>query len=209
MVQTIQASKIEAIAQLIELFGLEKVDDPRFFPEWQEDLPELDALERQALDSIKKDYIYLSRYNNLEPIVKMVMIGPLLKLAGFYSPPFRVKAEHKVELVTEDEGTLVRGMLDLLVLHDCFWTMLIEAKRVQYSLDAGIPQALFYMLGEPDPGKPVFALVTNGPDFQFLKLVRSDVPRYSESDRFYLTNRHDELYQVLQILKKFGQLVQQ
>lgn len=139
----------------------------------------------------------------------MVVIGPLLKLAGFYSPPLRIKAERKVELVTEDEGTIVRGMLDLLVLHDRFWTMLIEAKRLQYSLDAGIPQALFYMLGEPDPGKPVFGLVTNGPDFQSLKLVRDGVPRYAESDRFYLTNRNAELEHVLKILKKLGQLAQQ
>lgn len=209
MVQTIQASKIEEIGQLIDLFGLEQAQDPLFFSEWQENLPELTVAEQQALDSIRADYSYLSRYNNLEPIVKMVMIGPMLKLAGFYSPPFRVKAEHKVELVTEDEGTIVRGTLDLLVLHDRFWTMLIEAKRVQYSLDAGIPQALFYMLGEPDPGQPVFGLVTNGPDFQFLKLARQDRPKYAESDRFYITNRNDELYRVLQILKRLGQLVQQ
>jgi hypothetical protein len=130
-------------------------------------------------------------------------------MAGFYRPPFRVKTEKRVELVTEDDGTIVRGQLDILVMHDRFWAILIEAKRVQYSLDAGIPQALFYMLGALDPGKPIFGLVTNGPDFQFLKLVREDKPRFSLSDRFYMASRREDLDQVLQILKKLGGLVQQ
>jgi hypothetical protein len=209
MVQTIQASKIEEVGELVDLLGLEQAFDPAFFPEWQEDLPALNSAEQQTLEEMKSEYKYLSLYANLEPIMKMVVVGPLLKMAGFYRPPFRVKAEKRVELVTEDEGKIVRGQLDILVMHDRFWTILIEAKRVQYSLDAGIPQALFYLLGAPDPGKPMFGFVTNGPDFQFLKVVREDKPRFSLSDRFYMANRHDDLYQVLQILKKLGGLVQQ
>ena len=209
MVQAIQASKIEEVNELIDLFGLEETFDPAFFREWQGDLPELSAAEQETLEEMKGEYQYLSRYANLEPIVKMVVVGPLLKMAGFYRPPFRVKAEKRVELVTEDNGTIVRGQLDILAMHDRFWAILIEAKRVQYSLDAGIPQALFYMLGAPDPGKPLFGFMTNGPDFQFLKLVREDKPRFSLSDRFYMASRREALDQVLQILKKLGGLVQQ
>jgi hypothetical protein len=172
-------------------------------------LPELSPSEQDLLDEMQAEYTYLSRYKNLEPIVKMVVIGPLLKMAGFYRPPFRVKAEHKVELVTEDEGIVVRGQLDILVLHDRLWTILIEAKRVQFSLDAGIPQALFYMLGAPNPGLPVFGLVTNSPDFQFLKLEPGVHPRYALSDRFYMANHaRGDLAQVLKILKHLGQVVQ-
>lgn len=207
MTPTIQASKIEEVSELIERFGLVQTFEPAFFPEWQEDLPALTPADDQALEEMKQEYQYLSRYANLEPIVKMVVVGPLLKMSGFYRPPFRVKAEKRVELVTEDEGVVVRGQLDILVMHDRFWTILIEAKRVQYSLDAGIPQALFYMLGAPDPGKPIFGFVTNGPDFQFLKLVRSETPTYSESSRFYM-NRDQDVQRVLQILKKLGQWVQ-
>jgi hypothetical protein len=209
MVQTIQASKIEEVGELVDLFGLEQTFDLSFFPEWQTDLPTLSQVEQQTLIDMKQDYQYLSLYANLEPIVKMVIVGPLLKMAGFYNPPFRVKAEKRVELVTEDEGVLVRGQLDVLVMHDRFWAILIEAKRVQYSLDAGIPQALFYMLGAPDPGKPIFGFVTNGPDFQFLKLVREAKPRVGFSHRFYMANAPEDLYRVLQILKKLGGLVQQ
>lgn len=209
MVQAIQASKIEELGDLVDLFGLEKRLDPAFFSEWQGELPELTAAEKQSLDEMKNEYEYLSHYANLEPIVKMVVIAPLLKMAGFYRPPFRVKAEKQVELVTEDQGVMVRGQLDLLVMHDRFWAILIEAKRPLYSLDAALPQALFYMLGAPDPGKPVFGFVTNGSDFQFLKLVRQEKPLFALSGRFYMANTLEDLYQVLQILKKLGGLVQQ
>ena len=208
MVQIISANKIEEIDQLIDRFGLQKQLDPSFFAEWQQDLPTLTDPEQQALTEMQEEYEYLSRYANLEAIVKMVIVGPLLKLAGFYRQPFRVKAEKRIELITEDEGTIVRGQLDVLVMHDRLWAILIEAKRVQYSLDAGIPQALFYMLADPDPGKPMFGLVTNGPDFQFLKLVRGKPPVYGESVRFYM-NRDRDMQQVLQILKKLAQWVQQ
>lgn len=207
MNQAIQASKIEDVGELVDRFGLEKCLDSAFFSEYQTDLPELKVSEQEALEEMKHEYEYLSLFTNLEPIVKMVVVGPLLKMAGFYQPPFRVKAEKRVELVTEDDDVLVRGQLDVLVMHDRLWAILIEAKRVQYSLDAGIPQALFYMLGDPDPGKPVFGFVTNGPDFQFLKLARNQVPTYAESVRFYM-NRDNDLQTVLKILKKLGSLVQ-
>jgi hypothetical protein len=208
MVQTVQASKIVELGELVNLFGLEKRLEPDFFLEWQGELPELSPVEQECLDEMRSEYEYLSYYANLEPIVKMVIVGPLLKMAGFYRPPFRVKAEQRVELITEDEGVIIRGQLDVLVMHDRFWAILIEAKRVQYSLDAGIPQALFYMLGDPDPGKPVFGFITNGPDFQFLKLVRQGNPQFALSDRFYMANSQDDLYRVLQVLKKLGALVQ-
>ncbi|MEO1295550.1 MAG: restriction endonuclease subunit R [Cyanobacteria bacterium J06636_16] len=208
MTQAIQASKIEEVGELVDLFGLAQTFEPDFFPEWRSQLPDLSDPEQQALMEMKEEYRRLSLYANLEPIVKMVIVGPLLKMAGFYRPPFRVKAEKRVELATEDEGVIVRGLLDVLVMHDRFWTVLIEAKRVQYSLDAGIPQALFYMLGDPNPNKPIFGFITNGPDFQFLKLVREDRPQFSLSDRFYMDSSRDDLHQVLKILKKLGALVQ-
>jgi hypothetical protein len=209
MVQTIQASNIKELGELVDLFGLEQTFELGFFPEWQQDLPALSDFEQQALQDMQQDYQHLSLYANLEPIVKMVVVGPLLKMAGFYRPPFRVKAEKRVELTAEDEGTIVRGQLDVLVMHERFWAVLIEAKRVQFSLDAGIPQALFYMLNDPDPGKPIYGLVTNGPDFQFLKLVKAENPVFGLSNRFYMANADHDLQRVLQILKKLSGLVPQ
>ena len=205
MIQSISASEI-SLAQLSEEFGLERTDDEQFFQEWQDDLPELNSLEMQTLDEVQRDYLYLSKYPLLEPLVKMVVLSPLLKLAGFYRPPFYLAAEKEVRISSEDEGTIVQGRIDLLVFCPEFWVTAIEAKKAAYSLEVGIPQALAYMLGSPDPDKPAFGFITNGNTFQFLKLVQQDMPRYAESYLFSL-KRGKDLYIVLKILKRIGQLV--
>ena len=61
MVQTIPAQDI-SLLQLSERFGLERTDDEQFFREWQDDLPELNDLEKSTLDEVKDDYLHLSQY---------------------------------------------------------------------------------------------------------------------------------------------------
>ncbi|NEQ68827.1 MAG: restriction endonuclease subunit R [Symploca sp. SIO2D2] len=205
MVETIQAQNVE-LYQLKTKFGLQRTDDDLFFREWQEGLPQLSDGEKQALDEVKRDYLHLSAYTILEPIVKMVVLSPLLKLAGFYRPPFYLSAEKEVQITSEDQGTIVRGRLDLLVFTPDFWIMAIESKRAKYSLDPGIPQTLAYMLANPNTAKPAFGLVTNGNEFRFLKLRQQDRPIYSQSYLFAL-DRQDDIYVVLQILKHLAQVV--
>lgn len=205
MVQTIQARNV-ILHDLKEKFGLERTDDPNFFREWQDDLPELTDSEKQALDEVKGDYLHLSEYPLLEPIVKLVVLGPLLKLAGFYRPPFYLSAEKEVQISSDDEGTIVTGKLDLLVFTPEFWILVIEAKKAQYSLEAGIPQALAYMLGSPNLEKPALGFITNGPNFIFLKLMQQGTRKYGRSHFFSLDNE-DDLYTVLRILKRLGQLM--
>ncbi|NET81935.1 MAG: restriction endonuclease subunit R, partial [Moorea sp. SIO1F2] len=89
MVETIVAQDI-SMPQLKEKFGVEPTNDEKLFPEWQEDLPELNQLEKQWLDRVKDDYLHLSEYPMVEPIVKMVVLSPLLRIADFYRPPFYI-----------------------------------------------------------------------------------------------------------------------
>lgn len=63
------------------------------------------------------------------------------------------------------------------------------------------------MLANPHPENPTYSLVMNGEDFQFMKLIKQDNPMYALSDRFTLYRRENELYKVLNILKKIGQVV--
>jgi len=207
MVETIQAQNI-ILHDLVEKFGLERNGDEQFFREWQDNLPELTDFEKQALDEVKGDYIHLSEYPILEPIVKMVVLSPLLRLAGFYRAPSYVSAEKEVRIVSEDEGTIVTGRLDLLVFTPQFWILVIEAKKAQFSLEAGIPQALAYMLGNPNSEKPGFGFVTNGINFIFLKLTKQGKPKYAQSYPFAL-QRGDDLYTVLKVLKRFSQLLRE
>ena len=85
--------------------------------------------------------------------------------------------------------------------------MVIESKKTAFSLAQAIPQALTYMLANPHPDYPVYSLVINGEDFQFIKLLQKDQPRYALSDRFTLYRRENELYQVFRILKKLSQIL--
>jgi hypothetical protein len=205
MVQVIQGKDI-TLAQLIDQFGLQRADNEQFFSEWQQDLPELSDLEKQSLNEVKAEYLHLSRYQILEPVVKMVVLSPILRLAGFYQPPFYIASEEEVRIFSEDEGTIIRGRIDILVFHPLFWVLVIEAKRADYSLVPAIPQALAYMLADATSAKPVFGFITNGNEFQFIKLTKQSTPRYALSYTLSL-NRGDDLYTVVKVLKHLAGLI--
>jgi hypothetical protein len=48
MVQTIQAKDI-TLKELRTIFNLKRVEDEQFFREWQDNLPEINELEKQQL----------------------------------------------------------------------------------------------------------------------------------------------------------------
>ena len=52
----------------------------------------------------------------LEGAVILLVVSPLLELAGFYDPPFKIKAEVAVELAIDDGEEILRGRIDVLVL---------------------------------------------------------------------------------------------
>lgn len=207
MVQVIQAEKV-TLYYLEKKFKLQLAEDNEFFPEWRQDLPALADAEKQQLDRVKASYFNLIKRPMLEDMVKMVVLSPLLSLSGFYLPPFYSKSEESVEIISEDEDVVIRGRIDILVLQDELWVVVIESKRAGYSLEVGIPQALAYMLANPQPNKPLFGLVTNGSNFIFLKLIQQDFPLYALSDEFTL-RRGNDLYTVLSVLKRLGQLISQ
>ena len=206
MVQTIPAQDI-TINDLKIKFSLQHTDERQFFREWQDNLPELSESEKQLLERIKTNFLNLIEYPPmLENAVKMVVLSPLLDLAGFYQRPLRFSTEKQVEIVSEDEGTIIKGKIDVLVLQEQLWILVIEAKKAQFSLEPGIPQALAYMLDNPNPEKPIFGLVTNGSNFIFIKLIKQERSLYALSDEFTL-RRANDLYIVLSILKQLGKLV--
>ena len=204
MVQILQGKDI-TLAQLIDEFGLQLADDKDFFSEWRYDLPELSDLEKESLNEVKAEYLHLSKYPILEPVVKMVVLSPLLRLAGFYQPPFYIASEQEVKISSEDEGTIIRGRIDILVFHPPFWVLVIEAKRADYSLVPAISQALAYMLADATSAKPVFGFITNGNEFRFIKLLKTETPQYALSDLFALDSR-DDIYIVLKVLKHLAHL---
>lgn len=217
MVQFLQAQNL-GIAYLEEKFGLQQAENEDFFTEWFDNLPEITELEKQYLDRVKANFFSLiKRPPILENAVKMVVLSPLLDLAGFYRPPFHIATEESIEISeeiiidiqenTEEIKEIIKGEIDVLVLQHQLWLIVIEAKRSSFSLAKAIPQALTYMLANPKPDNSVYSLVINGEDFQFIKLTQKEKPMYALSDRFTLYRRENELYQVLRILKKLGQIL--
>ncbi len=206
MVQTIQAKAFN-LRELTTKFGLQLVEDERFFREWQDDIPEITDAEKQRLDRVKASYSNLIECPPmLENTVKMVVLSPLLDLAGFYLPPFHIKSEESVGISAEDEGVIVRGQIDVLAIYEGLWVVVIESKKAEFSLEVGRAQILSYMLSNPQPEKPVYGLLTNGGEFVFLKLIQQDRPQYAFSRVFSLFNPGNDLYGVLRILKRLAQL---
>ena len=202
MIQTLQAKNV-TLAELSTLFGLQLTEDEQFFQEWQADLPELSAAEKQRLDRVKSSFSNLLEYPPLlENTVKMVVLSPLLDLADVYQKPFQLKSEPSFQITTEDQGTVIRGDVDVLVLREQLWVMVIEAKRAAVDVDEGRAQLLSYMLANPTPERLTFGMITNGRNFLFLKLTHQPSPRYSLSRLFSLVNPGNELHIVLRILKQ-------
>jgi len=204
-VQTIAADQI-TLYELERRFKLQRTEDASFFPEWQGDFPELTETEQQRLARVRAVVANLEKRSVLENTVKLAVVAPLLDLSGLFLPPFYVNTEESVEIEATDENIVVRGRIDILVLKDWLWVLVIESKRAEFSPKVGIPQVLSYMLATPQRNCPLYGLVTNGTDFVFLKLLVQEVPRYARSRQFVLEQDHD-LERVLQILKRLAEIV--
>jgi len=188
-------------------FNLQKAETADFFVEWLDQGALLSEPERVALDRLKRNYLYLLEYPVMESIVKMVVLFPILDLAGFYAPPIRVEGEANIQVSAEDEGEIIQGSIDVLVVQQTLWVTVIEAKNSEFSITKAIPQTLAYMLAHPRLDRPCFGFVVNGSEFLFLKLQPGAPPQYATSNLFSMLNQGNDLYRVLQILKQFQAIV--
>jgi hypothetical protein len=205
MIQAIPAAEV-TLRTLKQALNLQPAPDARFFAEWQGETEPISEPDQRALDRVKGNYLdLLEDPPVLENSVKMVVLGPLLDLAGFYRRPFRITTETSIDIELEDENTVIRGRIDVLVLNQVLWLVVIESKRSDFAVTRALPQTLAYMLGNPDQTRPTFGFITNGTEFLFLKAQRQPTTQYATSKLFSLFNPGNELYQVLSILKQLAQ----
>ncbi len=207
MVQTLQASRLSLYDVETKFHVQQQFTTNDFFTDLLQKANPLSEFEKQILDRTRQHYLYLAKRPLLEVTVKMVTLSPLLSLAGFYDPPFYTTLEESIELVSQDGVEVVRGQIDILVLQQAIWVLVIEAKSIQYDVMVALPQALTYMIASPNSTKPRFGLITNGREFRFVKLDAEAEPIYTLSKVFSLSETENNLYEVLQILKSLGQLV--
>ena len=205
MVVTLPISKtILTIADVENKFQLMPSVESTFFREWQKDLPELTELEKASLDRLLVRFAGHRRIGILaEGAVDKLIISPLLDLVGFYEPEYEVRTEESVEFALEGDEEVLRGRIDTLIVRDRLWVLVIEARRTLMA-SLALPQALSYMMCNPEPELPSFGLITNGDEFIFVKAIAKPIPLYSASrlySLFFPTGSQD-LHEVFRVLKQ-------
>lgn len=194
----------KAITNLSEAhakLGVSPSSDATFFTEWKAPLPGLSDPEKVKLEHLKQRYLYYADSGAItEGTVNLILLSPLLETLGLFDPPYQVRSEKYIRFEIEDGDTQLDGLIDALVVSLSLWLIVIESKRYGFSVRQAIPQTLAYMFGAPV--SPVFALITTGEDYLFIKLDRSKAC-YALSDKFTLSTTEDnQLYSVAQILKR-------
>ncbi|NEO83375.1 MAG: type I restriction endonuclease subunit R [Spirulina sp. SIO3F2] len=200
----------KTLRQLQTEFNLQRAESEHFFDEWVTDLHQLNPEAQDRLDQIRERFLYQFSEGRLgEETIKLIVLSPLLELAGFYNRPFQFRAEETVYLDVPTEERRYRGRIDALILQERFWVVAIESKETSFSLGLATPQLLAYLLASPNPERPVYGMVTNGELFSFAKVQAGNPPQYDLSSVFSTLARPNELYIVLQILQQMGKVALQ
>jgi len=202
------------LSDLRETFHLTRDRGDPFFEQWLQDPDPLSDFEQQALNRLKRNYENIIETNPLEEVVKLVVVAPLLDLAGFYQPPFSIRAEVSTRLIVTEADQVFTGSIDVLVVKQRFWVLVIESKQSRFDVMSGVPQALSYLLSQPTdlPKEDTqssdtatrFGMVTNGREVLFLKLKSCQPPTYVQSRSYQVIEAQDDLIQILQGLKVIG-----
>jgi hypothetical protein len=197
---------IKSLAEAESRLNLSRTENEAFFTEWQAQLPSPSDSEQTALDTLRRRLLYHRADGELlEGAVTLLVASPLLEVAGFYDPPFRMKAEAAIEIAIDDGEETLRGRIDILILQNQLWVIVLECKKTTISTRSALPQALAYMMANPDLDKPRFGMLTNGDDVLFVKLRAQPTPEYGLSRAFSIYTVPSELRSAFQVLKHLGQ----
>src|SRR4028119_1960282 len=215
MAKVIAATEaIKSLAEAESRLNLSFPEDEAFFTEWQVQLPSPSGSEQTAVDTLRRRLLYHRADGELlEGAVTLLVASPLLELAGFYDPPFRMKAEAAIpygiaslhEIAIDDGEETLRGRIEILILQNQLWVIVLECKKTTISTRSALPQALAYMMANPDLDKPRFGMLTNGDDVLFVKLRAQPTPEYGLSRAFSIYTVPSELRSAFQVLKHLGQ----
>lgn len=194
---------ITTIAEAEKRFGLSRSESQDFFTEWHDQLPEINSNDRTNLEILWQRYIYhRSGGHLLESTVMLLLVSPLLTVAGLYDPPFRIKAEESVQITVADSEETLQGRIDVLVLKERLWIIVLESKKTMLSVWSALPQTLVYLMASPNPDLPTFGMFTNGDDIVFVKL---DNQQYAMSRVFAPLTTQSELESACSILRRIAE----
>ena len=197
----------EAVTTIVEAeqkFGLSRSELKDFFTEWYDELPEMNSSDRASLEVLWRRYIYhRSGGHLLESTVMLLLVSPLLTITGLYDPPFLLKAEESVLIKISDSEETLQGRIDVLVLRDRFWIIVLESKKTMLSVWSALPQTLAYLMATPNGDHPTFAMLTNSDDIVFVKL---EAKQYAMSQVLSPLVNRGELEVAWQVLRKIAEI---
>jgi hypothetical protein len=206
-------AKILTLSEVLRLLKLQKLPNGSFTQLLS--LEPLTEFEQQELIQTCEDFdSYLTDGKVSEGQVKLVSVGPLLRLAGFYRSPIKMFLEEGIaDIAVEDEGATITGRLDLLAIDKNtltttdvpFWILVIETKNSAIDVLAGLPQLLAYAYKSLEYQTSVWGLVTNGARYQFAYIQPGNPPTFQLMPLLNLMDCEPSL-QILQVLKAICKL---
>lgn len=209
---TLIAKKL-TLKQVHELLNLTKLPTGSFTSLLS--LEPLTEFEQQELAQIRDDFEnYLIEGKVLEGQIKLLVIGPLLRLAGFYRSPIKISLEQDIDdIVIEDEDTEIKGRFDILAVNKelpsaidiAFWILVIESKNSSINAFEGLPQLLTYAHQSLKHQKIVWGLTTNGMQYQFVVIRQGNPLTYQQMPLLNLMDSESAI-KLLQVLKAICKL---
>jgi hypothetical protein len=194
---------ITMIAEAERKFGLSRSESRDFFTEWYDQLPVINPSDRANLEILWQRYIYhRSGGHLLESTVMLLLVSPLLTISGLYDPPFRIKAEESITINVSDSEETLQGRIDVLVLRDRIWIIVLESKKTMLSVWSALPQTLAYLMASPNGDRSTFAMLTNGDDIVFVKL---EGKQYAMSQVLSPLVNQGELEMAWRVLRKISE----
>ena len=169
-------------------------------------LPDLTEWEMGEMEQIRIDFqAYWQAGKVLEGQVQLLVLAPLLRLAGYYRSPIQLSLEQAIaEIVLDDDDTRITGRFDLLAARretsTPLWVLVVESKNSQVDALSGLPQLLTYASRSLMDQESVWGLATNGFSYYFVRLVGDEVRSYQLLPELNLLDG-DRALVVLQVLK--------
>lgn len=201
------------LKQVHQFLKLNKLPNGSFTPLLS--LEPLTEFEQQELAQIRDDFEnYLIEGKVLEGQIKLLVIGPLLRLAGFFHSPIKISLEQDIDaIVVEDEDTKITGRFDILAVNKeqptatdvAFWLLVIESKNTSVNSFEGLPQLLTYAYQSLEPQELVWGLTTNGMDYRFVLIRQGNPPTYQQMPVLNLMESESAI-QLLEVLKAICKL---
>ena len=120
--------RIKSFKDLETAFKIGQSQDPEFFSELDDNLLELTLEEKTGIGKIKKRFDYHRRNGFLlEGTVNLLVVSPLLELAGFLDEPYQIRSPFGVEIEINDTVETLKGFIDTLVVNNNLWVLSLES----------------------------------------------------------------------------------